>query len=351
MRKLQTLLIWLAIVGTPPAGGLLLHTLVNAGTSIPHSAPGGVAPESDAHRVRFVEVTPDVELEVLDWGGEGESIVLLAGLGETARTFDSFAPLLAERFRVYGVTRRGFGRSSKPPGQPDFETLAADVMTVVSTLGIDRPFVAGHSIAGEELYVIGSHHAHQVRGLIFLDAAFNRLTDATEQKGNPPLPRPPPPEASDLVSLAALEAYLVRQRLPAWPEAELRERLRIARDGSVGWPPRPAPPWVMRGWSAMMQDVAERHAPPRPRVTSIALYAVPGSAADLMRPWYDADRGTAARVEAEYALAHRRAARHAAWFKKLTGGTAVAVAGEHHLHLTAAATVRDIILEFAAGPR
>lgn len=39
------------------------------------------------HAVRLVTVAPDVRLEVLDWGGAGRPVVLLAGLGNTAHVF------------------------------------------------------------------------------------------------------------------------------------------------------------------------------------------------------------------------------------------------------------------------
>src|SRR5262245_44669519 len=41
-----------------------------------------------APRVRFVPVDANVRLEVLDWGGTGKTIVLLAGGGNTAHVFD-----------------------------------------------------------------------------------------------------------------------------------------------------------------------------------------------------------------------------------------------------------------------
>src|SRR5712672_2290922 len=58
------------------------------------------------HRVRFVRVEKDVQLEVLDWGGSGRAIVLLAGSGLTAHEFDDFAPKLTGHYHVYGITRR-----------------------------------------------------------------------------------------------------------------------------------------------------------------------------------------------------------------------------------------------------
>jgi hypothetical protein len=47
------------------------------------------------HRVYFVTVDRDVRLEVLDWGGRGRPIVLLAGSGNTAHVFDDLAPKVA----------------------------------------------------------------------------------------------------------------------------------------------------------------------------------------------------------------------------------------------------------------
>ena len=43
------------------------------------------------HKVSFVTVEPGVQLEVLDWGGTGQTLVLLTGMGDTAHVFDEFA--------------------------------------------------------------------------------------------------------------------------------------------------------------------------------------------------------------------------------------------------------------------
>src|SRR5437016_11211293 len=63
------------------------------------------------HITQFVTVDKNVRLEVLDWGGSGRPLVLLAGGGDTAHVFDDFAPKLTASFHVYGITRRGFGQS------------------------------------------------------------------------------------------------------------------------------------------------------------------------------------------------------------------------------------------------
>lgn len=65
--------------------------------------------DHSSHKVQFVTVYPGVQLEVLDWVGTGSPFVFLAGAGDTAHSFDGFAPQFTGEHRVYGMTRRGFG--------------------------------------------------------------------------------------------------------------------------------------------------------------------------------------------------------------------------------------------------
>jgi non-heme chloroperoxidase len=132
-------------------------------------------PDTTPHKVQFVSIDKGVKLEVLDWGGTGRPLVFLAGLGATAHALDKLAPKFIGKYHVYGVTRRGFGASDKPdPTTTDYsaDRLADDVLEVMDKLKIDRPVIAGHSLAGEELSSIGSRHPEKVAGLIYLDAAY-----------------------------------------------------------------------------------------------------------------------------------------------------------------------------------
>lgn len=43
------------------------------------------------HEVRRITVDQNVDLEVLEWGGTGQPVVLLSGSGHTAHVFDEFA--------------------------------------------------------------------------------------------------------------------------------------------------------------------------------------------------------------------------------------------------------------------
>jgi pimeloyl-ACP methyl ester carboxylesterase len=47
------------------------------------------------------------------------------------------------------------------------------VLAVIDSLKLDRPLLAGHSVAGEELSSIGSRVPDKVSGLIYLDAGYS----------------------------------------------------------------------------------------------------------------------------------------------------------------------------------
>jgi non-heme chloroperoxidase len=132
--------------------------------------------DQSPHKVSFVNVEKGIKLEVLDWGGTGRPLVFLAGLGDTAHTFDQLALEFTKSHHVYGITRRGFGNSSKPDPTVDNYSAARlgnDVLEAIDALGLKRPILVGHSLAGEELSWVGSYHPDKISGLIYLDAGYS----------------------------------------------------------------------------------------------------------------------------------------------------------------------------------
>src|SRR5579872_3203496 len=137
-------------------------------TACAQSAPSSQG--ETALKTQFVDVQPAVRLEVLDWGGTGRTLVLLAGLGNTAHVFDSLGPKLAAHYHVIGITRRGFGQSSAPQTGYDPRRLGDDVVAVLDALHLTDPVLVGHSIAGEELSAVSTFHPGRAAALIYLDA-------------------------------------------------------------------------------------------------------------------------------------------------------------------------------------
>ena len=49
----------------------------------------------------------------IDWGGEGESLLLLHGMADTPHVYDKLAPKFTNQFRVLALTRRGHGERAR----------------------------------------------------------------------------------------------------------------------------------------------------------------------------------------------------------------------------------------------
>lgn len=184
--------------------------------------------DQSPHTVRFVTVGDDVRLEVLDWGGSGRSVVLLAGGGNTAHVFDDFAPKLARHYRVYGITRRGFGASGFAESPNPADRIRDDLLSALDLLGLDRPVLAGHSIAGAEMSAIAHSQPLRIAGVVYLEAAYPyafddgtgpAMREFTALEG----PGHTTPRAGDLKSFAALQERDERVNGLRTPEAELRQ--------------------------------------------------------------------------------------------------------------------------------
>jgi pimeloyl-ACP methyl ester carboxylesterase len=266
-------------------GAAILFLVILAGRSSAQEAAHWRDPSP--HTIQFVAVEDNIKLEVLDWGGSGRPLVLLAGLGNTAHVFDDFAPKLTSEYHVYGITRRGYGASSAPASGYTADRLGDDVLAVLDALKLDRPVLVGHSIAGEELSSIANRHPERVAGLIYLEAGhayafYHRSVDALNidqaelqkkldrfsaelgpsehlqsvrgllenslpdfekdlreletflQAAPVQVTAPPKPSADDLASFQAYRSYVSRVRGINFPEADFRASFETRPDGGVG---------------------------------------------------------------------------------------------------------------------
>src|SRR4051794_15323654 len=153
------------------------------------------------HKVQFVTVSPGVQLEVLDWGGSGDAMVLLAGLGDNAHVYDQFAFQFTDYFHVIGITRRGFLPSSQPEDGYDVGTRARDDIAVLRALGIVKAVFVGHSVAGSELSAIAVNYGDYAERLVYLDAF-----DLSTRFELPDVPRVPYTDADGRSSQILLAA-------------------------------------------------------------------------------------------------------------------------------------------------
>lgn len=219
---------------------ILKHATVMAWVAMSLCAQQPQWKDPSPHRIQFVHVDDGVHLEVLDWGGSGRALVLLAGSGNSAHVFDDFAVKLANFCHVYGITRRGYGASSHPESGYGAQRLADDVVAVLDALHLKTPVLAGHSLGGHELTALASAHPDRAAGLIYMDSSADPTFDWRPymelRKKLPTAMAMSYPKASpeDRRSFHTYREWQLRSLGIAFPESELRNDFAERPDGSMG---------------------------------------------------------------------------------------------------------------------
>lgn len=114
-----------------------------------------------------------VRFHYLDWGGDGDPMLMLAGLGCTAHIFAELAQHLTDRFRVLALTRRGHGLTDQVQRGHALADGAEDARRLLDALGIERAHVVGHSMGGGEISVLAARHPGRVASVVYLDGAYD----------------------------------------------------------------------------------------------------------------------------------------------------------------------------------
>jgi non-heme chloroperoxidase len=102
--------------------------------------------------------------------GLGDPVVLVHGYLLDARSWEKQeAALLAAGHRVITYDRRGFGASSRPSVGYDYDTLAADLATLLEELDLRQAVLAGYCAgAGEVVRYLGTYGTARVRAAALL---------------------------------------------------------------------------------------------------------------------------------------------------------------------------------------
>ncbi|WP_018761037.1 alpha/beta fold hydrolase [Arthrobacter sp. 135MFCol5.1] len=115
------------------------------------------------------ENSTDIELYYEDHGS-GQPVVLIHGYPLDGSSWEKqTAALLGAGYRVITYDRRGFGKSSKPADGYDYDTFAADLNTLLTTLDLDNVVLVGFSMGtGEVGRYLGTYGSARVARAAFL---------------------------------------------------------------------------------------------------------------------------------------------------------------------------------------
>jgi len=273
-------------------------------------------------------------------------VILLAGGGNTAHVFDEFAPGLAANYRVYGITRRGFGASTYAPLENGAASLGEDVVAVIRALKIEKPVLVGHSIAGAELSAVAALDPDAIAGVIYLEAGYPYAFD----DGNGPSmkefleiqgPPAPSPGKADLASFSALQRWDA-QNYGSRPEAEIRQTWDSTADG---YPDKPRDPPGSESLMAIMTSTKKHgHIP----VPALAIFAIP----HVREAWMAKSADPAVRKAADtyFAKIDALAEKQARAFEEgVPGARVIRLRGMHYIFLSNESEVLREMRGFLAG--
>jgi pimeloyl-ACP methyl ester carboxylesterase len=133
--------------------------------------------------------------------GEGPPLVLLhGGLLTIDLSFRTVIPVLARRHRLIAVELQGHGRTADTDRSMTFEYLAADVVSLLDHLGIEKVDLFGFSLGGLTTYQLLLGHQGRIRRAIVASA------DYRNHRGGEARPERLPTEADFVMMRAAYDA-------------------------------------------------------------------------------------------------------------------------------------------------
>jgi aminoacrylate hydrolase len=152
--------------------------------------------------------------------GQGEDLLLVAGLGGSGKFWQAQVDELARAYRVTLYDHRGVGRSSPAPLVSTAEQLADDLLRLMDALGIAQAHLVGHSTGG----AIGQHLALREPDRL------HSLVLSGSWAGPTPLFIEMFKLRRDVLINSGMQHYLLLGTLLAVPARHLHERFRSLDD-------------------------------------------------------------------------------------------------------------------------
>ena len=169
----------------------------------PSSAQNSPGPVSDA----LVDIGGR-RLHVSCAGTGSPTVILEAGMGDSASTWKSIQPAVAAVTRVCAYDRARRGTSDPDPG-PGFRTARAvvdDLGRLLREASIAGPYVlVGHSFGGAYIRSYASRFPQDIVGMVLVDSTHESQYAGFASTGYvlPPMPADQNPERTDVVAALA----------------------------------------------------------------------------------------------------------------------------------------------------
>jgi pimeloyl-ACP methyl ester carboxylesterase len=122
-----------------------------------------------------------VRLHTLDWGGDGDPIVLLHATGFLGRIYAPIASALTQIGHVYSYDQRGHGDSSSAPdGRYDWQLTMEDLAGFITAMGFHGVRAFGHSAGATALGSLACERPDLISRAVLAEPVIFESPDAPE---------------------------------------------------------------------------------------------------------------------------------------------------------------------------
>ncbi len=149
----------------------------------------------------------DIRIHYSRTGGEKPQVLLLHGFTDNGLVWTPVARALEQDYDVIMPDARGHGLSDGPEKGFSVDLLVSDAAAIIQTLGLQKPYVLGHSMGAHIAARLTGMHPELVQALLLEDPPWSRTT----------MPKPLP---QDELTKLEDERYTQMQELQAKPLAE-----------------------------------------------------------------------------------------------------------------------------------
>lgn len=192
-----------------------------------------------SHRVTSVAL-PGVTIEYAARGAEsGTPIVFLHGVTDSWRSFEGVMDHLPAEIRVYSLSQRGHGNSSRPAAGYSYQDMAGDLEAFLDALRLPRAIVAGHSMGAMGALQFATRNPSRLAGLVLMGGFLTiRGNSAVEEFVESEISRLTDPIDPDFVrafQVSTLAREVAARVIDVAVEESLKVPARVWRDAFEGF--------------------------------------------------------------------------------------------------------------------
>ncbi len=120
----------------------------------------------------------NINIAYIDEGKSDNVILLIHGLGTSAKSWMKNIPSLSKDFRVIAIDLPGYGKSDKGNYKYSMSWYATVLTEFLAELNIDKATFVGHSMGGQISLVTSLNYPNKVNKLVLISpAGFEKFTD------------------------------------------------------------------------------------------------------------------------------------------------------------------------------